>query len=46
MTLGWMVKGFNPKRSKYFFFATTVFKLALGSTQPPVQWILEAHPWR
>jgi hypothetical protein len=34
----WTGWGSNPSRGKIFLFSK-MFRLALGSTQPPVQWV-------
>jgi hypothetical protein len=37
---GW--PGLDPQQCKIFLF-TTIFRLTLGPTQPPIQWVLGAH---
>jgi hypothetical protein len=39
---GWMIGGSSPGRGWEFFLFTTVSRPALGSTQPPIQWVLGA----
>jgi hypothetical protein len=34
--------GLTPGRGKRFFLFSVTSRLALGPTQPPVQWVLEA----
>jgi hypothetical protein len=49
--MGWMIGGSSPSRSQVFFFFTTTSTLALGPTQPPIQWVPGAlslgvkQPW-
>jgi hypothetical protein len=37
-----MIGGSSPGRGWEFFFFTTVSKPALGTTQPPIQWVTRA----
>jgi hypothetical protein len=40
--MGWLTKesGFDSRHGKEIFLFTTTSRLALGPTQPPIQWIL------
>jgi hypothetical protein len=39
--MGWTigVRGFNSRRGLGIFLSTTVSRMALGPTQPPIQWV-------
>jgi hypothetical protein len=37
--------GFKSQQGLEIFLFTTVSRLALGPTQPPIQWVPEALPW-
>jgi hypothetical protein len=41
---GWMIKvlGFNSQWGLGIFLFTTASRMALGPTQPPIQWVLRA----
>jgi hypothetical protein len=37
--MGWMIREFETQQGLGIFLFTTTSRLALGPTQPPIQWV-------